>query len=409
LLSSLTPLLFAAAILLAGNGLQTTLVALRANAEGFDTQLIGIMGAAYFLGFLIASVLGVRLIRAFGHIRVFAALASIGAAGSLVLAMYPNPYSWIVVRCITGFCFCGLLMVMESWINESVTNNNRGRVMSIYRIVDLMAVTGAQFLLPVVGFVSYELFAIVAIMFCLSAVPVSLSNSSKPQPPASFKFDLRTVWEISPLACIGTLSIGLTNSAFRMIGPIYASEIGFDTQGVVLFMTAGIMGGAIMQYPFGYLSDKLGRRSAVLIATIGALGAGLFMSFIAGTNSQLIYAGAFMFGSFAIPLYSLSGAHANDRAKKGQFVVVTAGLTFFFALGAIVGPFLASVVISHFGASAFFTYTSCVHASLILVVLYRIFKRAPVQAKDKTKFSGFLRMTPDLFHLSRKAKNKNDA
>lgn len=396
-------MLFAAAILLAGNGLQTTLIALRANAEGFDTQLIGVMGTAYFFGFMVASVLGVRLIRAFGHIRVFAALASIGAAGSLLLVMFPNPYNWIVVRCITGFCFCGLLMVMESWINESVTNSNRGRVMSIYRIVDLMAVTSAQFLLPVLGFLSYELFAIVAIMFCLSLVPVSLSNSSKPQAPASFKFDLKTVWHISPLACIGTLSIGLTNSAFRTIGPIYAAKSGFDTQGVVLFMTAGIMGGAIMQYPFGYLSDKLGRRSTVLIATAGALAAGIFMSFSAD-NNQMIYIGAFMFGSFAIPLYSLSGAHAHDRAQKGQFVVVTAGLTFFFALGAIIGPFLASVVIARFGPSAFFIYTSCVHAALIITVLYRMIKRAPASVKPRSNVGSFLRMTPDLFHLSRKPK-----
>jgi MFS family permease len=402
LISPLIPLLFAAAILLAGNGLLSTLVALRANAEGFDTQLIGVMGAAYFFGYLLASFLAVRLIQAFGHIRVFAALAAIGAVSSLVLVMIPDPYFWVIVRCITGFCFSGLLMVMESWINESVSNTNRGRVMSIYRIVDLSAVTGAQFLLPLVGFVGFELFAIVSIMFCLSLVPVSLSNRSKPKPPEGFKFDFKTVWIISPLACLGTLTIGLTNSAFRMIGPIYATEIGFDTHGVVLFMTAGIIGGAIMQYPLGYLSDKLGRRKTVLIATAGAVIAGMFMSFFAGNSNEMIYAGSFMFGAFAIPLYSLSAAHANDRAQKGQFVVISAGLTFFFALGAIVGPYIASVVISEFGASAFFTYTSCVHASLICVVLFRMTRRASVPSEKRSRFSDILRAAPDIFRLSRK-------
>jgi len=396
LISPLIPLLFAAAILLAGNGLQSTLVALRANAEGFDTQLIGLMGAAYFCGFLSASFLAVKLIRAFGHIRVFAALAAIGAVGSLVLALVPNPYSWVAIRFITGFCFSGLLMVIESWINESVSNTNRGRVMSIYRIVDLMAVTAAQFLLPVVGFIGFELFAIVAIMFCLSLVPVSLSNRSKPTPPDSFKFDIKTIWAISPVACLGTFTIGLTNSAFRMIGPIYATEIGFDTQGVVLFMTAGIVGGAVMQFPLGYLSDKLGRRKTVLIATAGAVFAGLFMSFYASASNQLIYAGSFMFGAFAIPLYSLSAAHANDRAKKGQFVAISAGLTFFFAIGAIFGPYIASVVISKFGASAFFTYTSIAHASLIVVVLFRMTKRASVPAENRSRFSDFLKTAPNM-------------
>lgn len=395
-------MLFAAAILLAGNGLQSTLVALRANAEGFDTQLIGLMGAAYFCGFLSASFLAVRLIRAFGHIRVFAALAAIGAVASLVLVLVPNPYYWVVIRCITGFCFSGLLMVIESWINESVSNTNRGQVMSIYRIVDMMAVTSAQFLLPVVGFVGFELFAIVAIMFCLSLVPVSLSNRSKPKPPDGFKFDFKAVWQISPLACLGTLTIGLTNSAFRMIGPIYATEIGFDTQGVVLFMTAGIIGGAVMQYPLGYLSDKLGRRKTVLMATLGAVLAGMFMSFFAGNSNQLIYAGAFMFGAFAFPLYSLSAAHANDRAQKGQFVVISAGLTFFFALGAIVGPYMASVVISQFGASAFFTYTSVVHGLLICVVLFRMARTESVSVDKRRRFSDLLHAAPDIFRLSRK-------
>lgn len=403
MISPLIPLLFAAAILLAGNGLQSTLVALRANAEGFDTQLIGLMGATYFCGFLSASFLAIRLIQAFGHIRVFAALAAIGAAASLILVLIPNPYCWMVIRCITGFCFSGLLMVIESWINESVSNTNRGQVMSVYRIVDLVAVTGAQFLLPIIGFVGFELFAIVAIMFCLSLLPVSLSNRSKPKPPDGFSFEFRTVWQISPLACLATLTIGLTNSAFRMIGPIYATEIGFDTSGVVLFMTAGIIGGAVMQYPLGYLSDKLGRRKTVLIATLGAVLAGMFMSFLAGNSNPLIYAGSFMFGAFAIPLYSLSSAHANDRAQQGQFVVISAGLTFFFALGAIVGPYIASVVITQFGASAFFAYTSFIHGLLICAVLFRMARRKSVPTDKRRRFAELLHSAPDIFRLSRKS------
>lgn len=382
--------------------MQSTLVALRANAEGFDTQIIGLMGAAYFLGFMLASVLAIRLIRSCGHIRVFAALASVGAVGSLTLALLPNAYAWVVIRFVTGFCFSGLLMVMESWINESVANSNRGRIMSVYRIVDLTAVTGAQFLLPWIGVASYELFAIVAIMFSLSLVPVSLSNRSKPAIPEGFKFDLRSIWLISPLACLGSLSIGLTNSAFRMIGPIYATDIGFDTQGVVWFMTAGIIGGAVMQYPLGYLSDKLDRRKTVLIATIGAAGAGIFLAQFARQSPTLIYAGAFMFGSFAMPLYSLSAAHANDRAQKGQFVVISAGLGFFFALGAIVGPFMASVVISRYGANSFFIYTTYVHVALICAVLIRMSKSASVPAEKRIRFSERLRSMPDSIRFTRK-------
>jgi MFS family permease len=144
------------------------------------------------------------------------------------------------------------------------------------------------------------------------------------------------------------------------------------------------------------------------MATGSAVFAGMFMSLFAGDKNLLIYSGSFMFGAFAIPLYSLSAAHANDRAQSGQFVVISAGLTFFFALGAIVGPYVASVVISRFGASAFFTYTSCVHASLICVVLFRMWRRASVPADKRSRFSDLLHGAQDVFRLSRKNRRDKD-
>ena len=215
-------------------------------------------------------------------------------------------------------------------------------------------------MIPTFGVAGFTLFALMAMMVALSLVPVSLGDRSNPTPPEEIKFSVSAIWAISPVACIGCITIGLTNSAFRLIGPIYAGNIGMDTAAIALFISAGIVGGAVLQYPLGWLSDRLDRRWVLIVSTSGAVAAGLFLSQAAGTSVLMNNAGVFAFGAFALPLYSLSAAHANDRAKPGQYVLVAAGLSFFFSLGASIGPVLAAWVMKTFGVSAFFTYTSVV-------------------------------------------------
>ncbi len=404
----IAPLLLAASILLGGNGVLGTLIALRGRLEGFDTDLVGLMGACYFAGFFGACFSAARLIRSIGHVRAFAALAAVGAVAPLVMAMVPNAWVWMAVRVISGFCFAALLMVIESWINESSKNTSRGRVLGVYRIVDLLAVTGTQFLIPLVGEGGYQIFSVVSLMYCLSLVPVALSNRARPKAPDNLKLDLGAIWRISPLACLTSLAIGLTNSAFRLIGPIYGIEIGLDTGAVVVFMTLGIIGGAVLQYPLGYMSDKLGRRRTVLTATIGAMFAAIALSRQEFGSVLPVYAGVFAFGAFALPLYSLAAAHANDRAAAGQYVLVSAGLTFFFSLGAVIGPYAASLVIKYFGPAAFFIYTCVVHASLAGVVVIRMRRRASVPAEQRSKFVGLLKTSPMFFRLARRISQSKD-
>ncbi|MDA7972227.1 MAG: MFS transporter [Gammaproteobacteria bacterium] len=400
MLKPIAPLLLSASILLGGNGVLGTLIALRGSLEGFDTVLVGLMGACYYLGFFAASFHSARLIRRTGHVRAFAALAAIGALVPLVMAMTPNPWVWLVMRVFSGFCFAALLMVVESWINEISKNDSRGRVLGVYRILDLLAVTGTQFLIPLVGEGGHEIFSVVSMMYCLSLVPVALSTRARPAAPENLKLDLAAIWRISPLACLTSLAIGLTNSAFRLVGPLYGLEIGLDTGAVVVFMTLGIIGGAALQYPLGYMSDKVGRRSTVLFSTFGAMLAAVFLS---GQSAVLpVYIGAFAFGAFALPLYSLAAAHANDRAGIGQYVLVSAGLSFYFALGAVIGPYAASLVIEYLGAPAFFLYTCAVHATLCLVVIIRSLRRAAVPAERRSRFVGLLRTSPMFFRLARR-------
>ncbi|WP_048647794.1 MFS transporter [Nitratireductor soli] len=408
-LRPLIPLLIAAGILLAGNGLQGTLIALRGAAEGFSPTTIGLMGSAYFAGFLIGCLYIPRLLRAVGHIRAFAALAALGAAGALLLVLFVDPIAWIAIRFLSGICFSSLFTTIESWLNSAAANANRARVLAVYRIIDIVAVTGSQYMIPGLGIEGFVTFAVMAMMITLSLVPVSMADRSNPQPPAEFRLDLKGVWRISPLASIGCIAVGLTNSAFRMVGPIYGQAIGLSVSEIATFMSAGIIGGAVMQYPLGALSDRRDRRQVLLVTTIGAMVSALALSWFAGDDRNANLLLVFLFGAFAMSLYSLSAAHANDHATKDEFVQVAAGLLFFYSIGAMAGPLIASFLMQRFGPHALFSYTSVIYAALVLVTLYRMGVRAAVPAGQRRRFAVLLRTSPVFMRMARRGRAKRPA
>lgn len=408
-LRPLIPLLIAAGILLAGNGLQGTLIALRGAEEGFSETLIGLMGSAYFAGFLVGCLCVPRLLRAVGHIRAFAALAAMGAAGSLLLILFVDPVAWIAIRFLSGICFSSLFTTIESWLNSAATNSNRARLLAVYRIIDIAAVTGSQYMLPALGIEGFTVFAVMAMMITLSLVPVSMADRSNPKPPAEFSLNLPAVWRISPLAAFGCLSVGLTNSAFRIVGPIYGQSIGLSVSEIATFMSAGIIGGAVMQYPLGALSDRRDRRQILLGTTIGALISALAIVWFAGHDRTANMLLVFLFGAFAMSLYSLSVAHANDHAKKDQFVQLAAGLLFFYSVGAMAGPLLASLLMQRFGPHALFAYTALIYAVLIAVTLYRMRARPAVPRAHRPRFAALLRTSPVFMRMARRSRNSRPA
>ena len=398
----LIPLLIAAGILLGGNGLQGTLIALRGAEEGFSPATIGFMGTAYFGGFLLGCIFITRIMKAVGHVRSFSALAAIASAGTLMLVLVIDPAMWSVIRFATGFCFAGLFTVMESWLNSGVQNQDRARVLALYRIIDIGSVTGAQFLIPVFGADGFTIFAIMSIMITLSLVPVSLGDRSNPTAPEDVKLDLGRVWRISPLGCIGCVAVGVTNSAFRTLSPVYAEQIGMSVTDVVTFVSIGIIGGAIIQYPLGHFSDLWDRRKVLLISTVGAMFAALALVFLAGTGPLANFALVFVFGSFAMPLFSLSAAHANDRADKGEFVLVNAALMLFYSFGAIGGPLVASFFMQRFGPQSLFVFCATVYALFILIILYRMQARGAVPASRRGHFIALLRTSTIFAKLTRR-------
>ncbi|AOF90497.1 MFS transporter [Sinorhizobium sp. RAC02] len=404
----LIPLLITAGILIGGNGLQGTFIALRASQEGFSTSVIGFVGAGYSIGFAIGCIYVTRVLRAIGHIRTFSAMAAIASASAIAMVLVIDPIFWFVMRLVAGICFASLFATVESWLNASVTNANRARTLSVYRVVDLGSVTAAQYLIPGIGIGGFELFAIVAMALSLSLVPISLADRSSPTVPEAIRFDVRKLWNISPLATVGCIVVGLTNAAFRNLGPIYAHDIGLSVTAIANFMSAGIVGGVVLQYPLGIYSDRLDRRLIILLATLGSACAALYLAFFAGGNELKNLVGIFVFGAFAMPLYSLCSAHANDHAGEGEHALVSAGMLFFWSCGAIIGPLFASVLLQFFGPQALFLYTAVILVSFMGYTALRMSARPAVPAGARhSRFRNLLRTSFFFNKLAASEKDRN--
>jgi MFS family permease len=374
-LRTLVPLFFAEGILLGAGGLIATVLSLGAARAGFDATMIGLIGTGYFVGYLVGCFVNPRLVTAVGHIRVFAAYSAIAGASALLFVLFVHPLVWIAVRALMGFCFSGLFMVMEGWINAASANATRARVFSVFRMVDMGFVAAGQFLMPLVGVEGFAVYALISIATCVSVVPVALGDRSNPEPPKEMTLDLKALWSISPLACTGCFFIGLTNTAYRFLGPLYVEKAGFSLSQVASFVSIAILASAVMQFPLGWLSDVLDRRLAVMIASAGAVGAALTLAVAPASSVGVIMAASMVYGGLSLPLYPLLASHANDRASPGQYVVIAAGLSTFFSAGAIIGPISAAHLYGTFGGAGLFGFLAASQAALLAFAAWRYASR----------------------------------
>lgn len=405
-LASFTALFISAGLLLGGNGLFGTLIAVRANLEAFSATTIGLLGSVFYVGFVAGSLYAPRLIIRAGHIRTFAAAGAIYAVAALLHAMLAEPWLWLVLRTLGGFCFAGLTLVLESWLNERTPNSDRGRVLSLYRLVDLACVTLGQLVLTLVDPRGFELFSLVAILFCCCLVPLAMTRSTLPAPLQTPRLRLGRLIAVSPLGTIGVFSVGLVNSTFRTVAPVALLDQGMTIAEIAWLMSAFIAGGAVMQFPIGALSDRLSRRTVLLATTLGAIATSFAMSVATGLSPTAIILTGFLFGGFAIPIYSLSVAHANDLAKPDEFVEVAAGLFFVYGIGAMVGPLLGAGAVALLGPQALFWYTSGVHGCFLLFTVYRIGRRPQLPTTGREGFVGLIRTSPGIFKLDPRGRGR---
>ena len=381
-LAPVAALLISVSILLTGQGLQGTLLPLRAGLESFPTLAIGAMGAAYFMGFTIGCVKGGELVRRVGHVRVFLAMTALASAAPLLHVLFVSPLVWGVLRALTGFCFAALYVVIESWLNERATNDNRGIVFSAYAMITLTVMAGGQMMTLLFDPASFELFIIASVLVSLGAVPVALSNSPSPHQPESTSLNIRRLFQISPTGATGCLASGFANGAFWALAPLYTSGVSGGTALAAWFMTAAVIGGAMSQWPLGIWSDRVSRR--VVLVSVAVLGcvAGLALSLFAGqlTLVTACLLGA-VWGAFAFPLYTISVAYANDYAEPSEYVMVSGGLLLMYGVGATIGPVVASMIVSWRGPGELFLFGATIHALLVGFAVSRI--RAQKKKQDE--------------------------
>ena len=385
-LSPIAALLLSVAILIMGNGLQQTLLPVRASLEEFDALEIGLMGSAYYLGFVLGCVRGGRLIQRVGHVRAFAALTAIASTVALVHALSIEPYVWTLMRALTGFCFAGLYLVIESWLNERADNTNRGFIMGIYTMVNLSVIVVGQMMLTLADPQQFPLFALASILVSLAAVPVALTVSPQPPPIAEARLRPLRLYRNSPVGVVGVFLVGITNGAFWTIGPAYAEGIGADTDQIAVFMSIAVMGGALAQWPAGRLSDRFDRRFIVIGGCGLGIAAALGLIVFGGAGGWIAIAFACLFGAAALPLYAICAAHAFDFVERSDFVEAASGLLLANGIGSVIGPMAAAATMREAGPAGLFICTAVVHLGLGGFVLWRISRRTALPAEARTGF-----------------------
>ena len=378
-------LLFGMFLLMLGNGLQGTLLGVRGSIEGMSPQTMSWVMTGYFVGFLFGSQLTPNMIRRVGHVRVFAALGSLVSACLILYAAWTNPYFWFLLRIIVGFCFSGIYVVAESWLNDSSSNETRGQTLSAYLIVQMMGIVLAQAVLNFADPSGYMLFIIISVVVSLSFAPILLSVSPAPQFQTSKRMTLSQLWSISPLGVVGQFFLGAIFAALFGMASVYGTERGLTVKDISLFVAAIYFGGMILQYPIGWVSDRMDRR--VLIFIVCSIGT--FFSFAANLSDNFIWLliVAFIIGGVSNPLYSLYIAYTNDYLEHDDMASASGGLIVLTGIGAIFGPSIVGWLLDAYGAASYFWFIGTVMAIMGSYALYRMTQTSSTAVEDTSTYA----------------------
>ncbi|KRA00357.1 MFS transporter [Mesorhizobium sp. Root157] len=404
-------LLRGTAFLLAASGLHGLLLPLRGQMEGFSTASLGLMGTAWATGFVAGCYFAPRIVRRAGHVRAFGTFAASGAIIALLTGLIIDEYAWIVLRAFTGFVMAGAFMIIESWLNEKATNENRGTVFGLYMMVTYASIMGGQMIVAAGDVQSASLFMITGIFFCLSLIPTAVSTQSTPQPLQDVKLDLTGLYANSPVAAIACLLIGIANGAWGTLGAVYGARAGIPTAQIALMMSLVVVAGAVMQLPAGRLSDKTDRRFVLAGAAFGAAFFALVVFLLQPRSGLVVLITTAAYGGFAYTLYSIAVAHANDHAKAEDFVKVSSGLLMLYGFGTMIGPLLAAALMEWMRPESLFLATALAHICLAGYTMLRIKRRAPVPIEERDAFKTLpveRSITPESLRLDPRTKNETD-
>ena len=387
LLISFASLFLSVILLQLSTGGVGPLDALSGLTLGFTKGQIGLLGSAHFAGFFIGCWFAPRLMGNVGHARAFAAFAATGAIALLAHMLWIDAYAWAVMRLGSGLCVAGCYTVIEAWLQSKVTNETRGRAMGTYRVTDMVGSLVSQILISVLEPAHYISYNLLALLCCAAILPLVLTKEAQPEVPEAPRLRPMLAITRSPLAAAAMVVSGLTTAAFRMVGPIYGQEVGLEINQIAYFLAAFVLGGALAQYPMGWLADKYDRRWVLIGLSIAAM-ASCATTVAFGTSGQtaiLLTAGFFGFTTF--PIYSVAAAHAHDFAESHERVELSAALMFLHAVGSIASPYTASLLLDAYGPSALFYMISVGHAVLVVFGITRMRARPTRAARTSYVYS----------------------
>ena len=361
-------------MLMVGNGLQGTLLGLRGDQEGFSTFALSIVMSSYFVGFLFSSRYTPELIRRVGHVRVFAAMGSMISA---VLICYPvliEPWAWAIGRVMIGFCFCGVYITAESWLNDASSNETRGKALSLYMIVQMAGIVFAQWIVSRGDVSGYTLFIIPSVLVSLAFAPILLSARPMPAFAATKRMKIKDLIAASPLACFGMFMLGGVFAAQFGMSAVYGNRVGLSVGEISFFVSAIYVAALLLQYPIGWLSDRMDRRILIIwIALFGGFGS--LLAFIIPDNFAIIVLSGAIVGGTSNPLYALLLAYANDYLEKEDMAAASGGFLFVNGVGAIAGPLIVGRMMDVIGNRGYWLFTAVLMLIIGIYGLYRMTRR----------------------------------
>ncbi len=367
-------LLLGMLLLMVGNGLQGTLLGIRGTLEGFSTAEMSFIMSAYFVGFLGGSRLAPGMIHRVGHVRVFAALGSFISAILILFPTITDPIAWIVLRILIGFCFSGVYVTAESWLNNSATNETRGQILSLYMIVQMLGIVAAQALVGFGDPSGFVLFVVPSVLVSIAFAPILLAVTPTPSFERTRPMGFVAIFRASPLGCVGIFLMGGVYSAQFGMAAVWGGLAGLSVKEISLFVAAIYTGGLVLQFPIGALSDRMDRRALILGA--GALGAAAsVLGMLTGTFEVLLLA-AFLIGGMSNPLYALLLAYTNDYLEPENMASASGRLLFLNGVGAIAGPPINAGMMTVFGPAGFFGFIAVLMTMLTGYAAWRMTRRS---------------------------------
>ena len=372
---SVWALFLGVALLQLGHGLQGSLIGVEAAKADFPASTVGVIMSGFSLGILLSTLVTQRIVANVGHIRVFAAYASVVSTAILLIPVWVNPYWWFAMRLVGGVCMAGLAIVAESWLNSAADNENRGKMLSVYMVITYASVGLGNFLLNIDDTSGFVRFIAVSALISTALVPISLARSEAPTIEQPRSVALRDIYNASPLAFVATFAVGLGQSAFFAMGALYGIMSGLSIGYVSILMALPPIGVILSQYPVGMLSDRFDRRLILMALSIISAGVAA-LTLVAAAVSPASLIGMFaLFGAMSFPLYSLALAHANDYLEQDQMLGASSKLVLLYGVGAIAGPFLVGSAMEQFGAGGFMYFMIAVYGLLSGFAVYRMVQR----------------------------------